>query len=152
MRGKEKEATTILVGVDGSEGSKAALAWAAQQARRTGSRLKVVWVFELPHSYGWPVAWSVGDLMTDTEKALAELIAEVLGHEAGCELEALVLEGHPARLLEDLSKEAALVVVGSRSHGGLHGMLLGSVSSQLAHHCQSNLVIIRPRPKAVRAA
>lgn len=152
MAEKDKGATTILVGIDGSEGSKAALLWAAQQARRIGAGIKAVWVCELPQSYGWPVAWSVADLMTDTEKALAELIEEVLGQPPGLEVEALVVEGHPAHVLEGLSKQAALVVVGSRGHGGFHGMLLGSVSSQLSHHCQSNLVIVRPGPRAASAA
>ena len=59
------------------------------------------------------------------------------------EVEAVVVEGHAAGVLTDLSGSAQLVVVGTRGHGGFAGLLLGSVSLQLLHHAHCPVLIAR---------
>jgi nucleotide-binding universal stress UspA family protein len=54
-----------------------------------------------------------------------------------------VQRGHPAEVLLEAAKDADLLVVGSRGRGGFSGMLLGSVSTQLAHHASCPILIVR---------
>jgi nucleotide-binding universal stress UspA family protein len=142
----------VVVGVDGSEGSKSALAWAASQAKLMGVPLEVVWVWEVPASYGWSVAWPSVDLAADIEKALAEVVDEVLDAGVGIDVTTDVVEGHPAHVLAEKSKAATLLVVGSRGLGSFRGLLLGSISAHLATHAACTTVIVRPGQKATSAA
>jgi nucleotide-binding universal stress UspA family protein len=125
----------IVVGVDGSPASVAALEWAAHQAELTGAALEVLMTWEWPTSYGWtlPIS-SEFDPEHDSETTLAELLGPVRKAHPGVVIEASVLEGHPAPVLVKASEGADLLVVGSRGHGEFTGMLLGSVSE----HCVSN--------------
>ena len=134
----------IVVGIDGSEHSKAALTWAAREAKLTGVPLTVVTTWEFPNSYGYPVPWPEDvDFAADAKIVLDETVTSVLGSSPTIELTGEVVEGHAALVLEDLSKTATLLVVGSRGHGEFAGMLLGSVSEFLATHAHCPLVIIR---------
>ena len=134
----------IVVGVDGSEQSRAALAWAARQAKLTGAPLVVLTTWEYPTSYGYAVPWPGSvDFAADAKSVLDGAVAEVLGPETGIDFTIEVLEGHAALVLKDASRTAALLVVGSRGHGEFTGMLLGSVSEFLATHAHCPLVIIR---------
>ena len=64
--------------------------------------------------------------------------------------EALSIEGHPAKVLIEQARDAALLVVGSRGRGATASLLLGSVSQSLAHHhAQCPLVIVPPTKAAV---
>ena len=136
---------TIVVGVDGSEGGKAALAWAIEEARIRGARLRAL------------LAWSYLDQpVTDFDpqfgeenarERLEEVIAEVTsGADSGVEIERVVVCDLAARALLEATAGADLVVVGSRGMGGFKGLLLGSVSQQIAHHATCPVVII-PGPE-----
>ena len=131
----------VVVGVDGSASSRAALRRAAEEAAAHGAQLDVV------------MAWSLLDRVTD-----APFDPQYGVSQARAELERLVEDelgpGHPPvsyRVENDLPVRALLaaadgawlLVVGSRGLGGFKGMLLGSVSSQLAHHAPCPLLIVR---------
>lgn len=135
---------SIIVGVDGSDSSKLALAWAARQAELTAASLEVIWVWEAPASYGWPVAWPEADFERDISHALDELVEEVLGSDPPVKVTKTVAEGHPGFVLSERSRAAGLLVVGRRGLGALKELLLGSVSSHLASHSHCSLVIVRP--------
>ncbi|HUZ20246.1 MAG TPA: universal stress protein [Acidimicrobiales bacterium] len=136
-------ANRIVVGVDGSQSSKAALAWAVREAKLTAVPLVVITAWELP-IYGWSAPLSMDvDLEADAKKMLDDAVGEVLGGEPGIEVSAVVLEGHPAPLLTEESKTASLMVVGSRGHGEFVGMLLGSVSEFLTTHAHCPVVVVR---------
>lgn len=133
-----------MVGVDGSESSKAALSWAAEYAKRSGLRLKVVTVWHLPTNLGWslplPGDWSPE---ADARAVLEQEVKEVLGTLADLDLTLLVAEGPPAQVLTDASTSASLVVVANRGRGQFAGMLLGSVSEFLTAHAHCPVVVVR---------
>lgn len=134
----------VLVGVDGSAPSKDALGWAARYAGLTGSPLEVVIVWHMPATLGWetplPAGWSPE---ADAQQILESEVQEVLGsaHPAGTTL--AVLEGPPAKVLNELASLASVVVVGSRGRGQMAGMLLGSVSESLTRHAPCPVVVVR---------
>ena len=135
----------IVVGVDGSEGSMHALRWAAKQAGYTGATLEVVTAWDYPATYGWvPVPPEDYALADFAEKSLNEAIAEVFGADVPENLERRVVEGHPAQVLVAASKDAELLVVGSRGYGGFADALLGSVSTYCVHHAHGAVTVIRP--------
>jgi nucleotide-binding universal stress UspA family protein len=73
---------------------------------------------------------------------LEQTIAALDGETKGVKIERLVRMDHPAQALIEAAKEAELLVVGSRGHGGFVGLLLGSVSHQVALHARCPVVIV----------
>lgn len=139
----------IIVGVDGSEGSEEALSWAADLARLTGGQLELVWAWEIPTSYGWPVPLPEDcDFEGDARNALSETVSRVLGDDPGLAHKEHLVQGHPADVLTRLSERAGLLVVGSRGRGTFRAALLGSVSAYLATHARCPLVIFRPHHRS----
>jgi nucleotide-binding universal stress UspA family protein len=135
----------IVVGVDGSDGSKAALRWAARQAGLTGAALEAVITWEYPTFYGWAPAYPDDlDLASLAEQTLADALDEVFGSDRPAWLRSRVLEGHPGQVLIEASAGAELLVVGSRGYGGFADALLGSVSTYCLHHGRGPITIIRP--------
>jgi nucleotide-binding universal stress UspA family protein len=132
----------IIVGVDGSAGSAAALRWAAGYAAAVGGVIEVVTAWQPLRTYGW--AYDTGGYRPDdaAEKAMSAQIDEVLGAERPATLQTSVQQGHPARVLTEASKDADLLVVGSRGHGGFAGLLLGSVSAHCAERAACPVVVV----------
>jgi nucleotide-binding universal stress UspA family protein len=136
--------TDIAVGVDGSPSSKAALRWALTQARLTGARVQAVTAWEFPALYGWEPTHPYPDFAATAGKILAESLQEALEfNQPDVEVLESVVVGHPAQVLIDVSAHAALLVLGSRGHGGFAGTLLGSVSQHCAQHAHCPMVIVR---------
>jgi|HubBroStandDraft_1064217.scaffolds.fasta_scaffold201255_2 nucleotide-binding universal stress UspA family protein len=134
----------IVVGMDGSDPSKRALRWAADQATLTGAELKIVTTWEYPPTLGWaPPYPSDFDPDAEARKAQAEAVDSVLHDEPGVARQLVVTEGHPAFVLTEAAKGAVLLVVGSRGHGAFAGMLLGSVSEYCAAHAPCPVVVVR---------
>jgi nucleotide-binding universal stress UspA family protein len=132
----------IVVGVDGSQFSRDALRWAAHFARVFGARLSVVTAWEYPPALGWSVVPDDWDPAGDTQKVLQETVADVFGDEPPPGLQLQVHEGGAAKVLIDASNGAIMLVVGSRGHGGFAGLLLGSVSANVAEHAPCPVLII----------
>jgi nucleotide-binding universal stress UspA family protein len=128
----------IVAGIDGSPPSIGALEWAARQAELTGATLEVVMSWEWPTNYGWlppwPEDWQPADAVTTV---VEQAVSEVHKSHPGVEVVGTVREGHPTEVLIEASKEADLLVLGSRGHGEFVGMLIGSVSEHCAAkaHC-----------------
>ena len=135
----------ILVGVDGSETSKQALRWAARMIPVVGTHLEAIMVWDYPKSYGWTLAipedWRP-DL--DAEKVLQATIDEVFGADRPPGLVAVVRQGNPGTVLLEAARGAAMMIVGSRGHGGFAGLLLGSVSMACAEHAPCPVLVIHP--------
>ncbi|HZT67067.1 MAG TPA: universal stress protein [Acidimicrobiales bacterium] len=134
----------IVVGVDGSEVSMRALEWAVGQCRLTGARLRAVTAWQLPVVYGYPVPFPEGyDPAAEAERALAAAVGTALGSSPDIEVDRVVGEGPAAQLLIEQSKDADLLVVGSRGHGAFAGMLLGSVSEHCVRHATCPVLVVR---------
>jgi nucleotide-binding universal stress UspA family protein len=132
----------VVVGVDGSKESIRALRWAARAATATGARLEAVAAWDYPATYGWaawPQEWNPAN---DAKRALASTVDEVFGAERPSDLQLIVREGGAARVLLEESKGALMLVVGSRGHGGFAGLLLGSVSANVAEHANCPVLVM----------
>jgi nucleotide-binding universal stress UspA family protein len=132
----------IVVGVDGSEGAKAALRWAAQLARTNGAGLDIVAAWDFPSIYGVAAVPDMMSPQTDIEKSLARTIDEVFGDDRPADLRLKVLEGSATDILLTVSKGALMLVVGNRGLGGFAGMLLGSVSARVAEHASCPVLVV----------
>ena len=138
---------TILVGMDGSPTSRAALRWAADEAEQHGAEVKAMmaWAPVLP-----PVSVSGAaprDIPAHPREVAADelvrTITDELGENPPVRVQPVVKEGNPAKVLIEASTDADLLVVGSRGYGGFAGLLLGSVSQQVAAHAECTVVVVR---------
>lgn len=141
---------TIVVGFDGSPHSRAALEYAAREARVHVSDLRVVTVWHVPAmAYGSGLGPAPGFDPHELEEAAQATAAEAsaqLGNDATqLKLETRVREGQPARILVEEAADADVLVIGSRGLGGFSGLLLGSVSQQCAAHASCPVVIVHAR-------
>ena len=135
--------SVIVVGVDGSPGALKALAFAIEEARLRHASLRAVLAWAVPFVADVPsglLPSLLADLRDDAEKALDEALSEV--DTSGVEVERVVVEGPAGGALVEASRDAELLVVGSRGRGGFRGLLLGSVSQQCAHHAACPVVIV----------
>jgi nucleotide-binding universal stress UspA family protein len=133
----------IIVGYDGSAGSDEALLWAAREAWARGTALTIC------------LAWPAADLRLlgdwGAHDRARQLGGEILAQGAGLagavpdltDVRTVLAEGSPAHVLCERSGAAEMVVVGSRGHGGLADVRLGSVSWQVASHGQGRVVVVR---------
>jgi nucleotide-binding universal stress UspA family protein len=143
--------STIVVGVDGSEPSAEAVAYALRQARLEGADIRAVTAWHISAvSYGGPGAAPLVNLHEAFEKdaqAISHDALKAVGNDAaGIDIQAIVREGHPAKVLLDEAANADLLVVGSRGLGGFAELLLGSVSHECAQHATCPVVIVH-RPQ-----
>ena len=142
----------ILVGVDGSPHSRKALEWAGDEAARHGSDLTAVTAYLAPPPPPSGPTSSVTEHIETgpseaageaAERVLMEAIRDVLGDDPPVLVQPRVREGNAAKVLIDLSETADLLVDGSRGYGGFAGMLLGSVSQNVAAHAKCTVVVVR---------
>jgi nucleotide-binding universal stress UspA family protein len=139
----------IVVGVDGSKSARAALSWALAEARLRDRSVRIVSAWQIaPVAYGAPVyVPPVEDGLESFERAADEAIEQSLaaldGQADGIRIERRVVEGPPDEALVEAAQDAELLVVGTRGHGELISLLLGSVSHQAAKHASCPVVIVR---------
>ncbi len=135
----------IVAGVDGSKGSRAALAWAWREAqmRRSPLRVVVAWSFLDQPRFGDHAGF---DPQFDEDAArvgLHRVVEEVIGADTAGDIDQVVILDLAARALIDQSEEASMVVVGARGLGGFRGLLVGSVAQQTLHHARCPVVVLR---------
>ena len=134
-------APRIVVGVDGSAGSVAALRWALRIARAEHASIDAIGAW---HYAGWsgPVPPPQYSPKQDLEAAVNGVVDKVYGVDRPSYLRVLIRNGHPVRVLLDESAEALMLVVGSRGHGGFAGLLLGSVSARVAELASCPVLVV----------
>lgn len=143
MLDTEAVAPSIVVGLDGSEHSLKALAWAASYAKATGGEIRAVAAWVLPANYSFYVGTIGSDLEEATRKMAEEQVGWLKERYPDVEVEISVVAGHPAQALVDASKGTSLLVVGCRGHGGFVGMFLGSVSTHCVHAAHCPVLVVR---------
>ena len=135
----------VVVGVDGSAESVAALAWAARYASATGARVQALLAWHYPGAVGGPpiekAPESVRHQTEQHEQATLDEAVAKAGQPAG--VETSLGYGHPAQVLIDASKEADLLVVGHHGHRAFAGMLPGSVSLHCVTGAFCPVVVVR---------
>ena len=137
---------SVLVGVDGSPPSRAALRWAASEAEEHRCELVAVSAYTPPMGPvggGASAPRELPDPADDATTQLLKIITEELGENPPVKVQPRVISGNAAKVLIELSAEADLLVVGNRGHGGFIGLLLGSVSHQAVSHAQCTVSVVR---------
>jgi nucleotide-binding universal stress UspA family protein len=137
----------IVVGYDGSKGARHAVEFAAHEAAVHQARLRIVTVWNSA-SPGMaaltPVA--VPDIAADrrrlAQSRLADAAEAARAIAAGLEIELEAIEGVPGPALTEASRNARLLVLGSRGHGGMHALLSGSVGQRCALHALCPVLIV----------
>ena len=146
---ESRQAPAIVVGIDGSNGSSEALRWAIAEARLRSVPVRAVhaWSYSqplVPSFVGYPYsAESFGNAIDDRWQAEQQLERATSELGVDHEIERVVVEGPAAQALIHAVGEADVLVVGSRGHGGVTNLLLGSVSQQCAQHAPCPVVIVR---------
>jgi nucleotide-binding universal stress UspA family protein len=138
----------IIVGIDGSDHSHRALEWAMNEAAIRQGPLTVIIAHEVSVGYwGGSISYPEDHALSErarkaaqeaTDKAVAQL-----GESRPASVTVRAVSGSPAEELVSASSGADLLVVGSRGGGGFTRLLMGAVSSQVAHHAQCPVVIVR---------
>ncbi|MFH9348941.1 universal stress protein [Kitasatospora sp. NPDC017646] len=133
----------IVVGIDGSEPSKAALRWAVGQAVLTGATVHAVAAWEYPSLYGWFAPMVDEGFERAAHRTLTAEVDQVIGPERPVEIRESLVLGHAADVLLEAAEDADLLVLGSRGRGTFARALLGSVSTRCAVHGACPVVIVR---------
>ena len=133
----------IVVGFDGSDSSIKALDWAIAEAAHAPAVIDVVTAWTFPMVTGYAFTATVSEV----DHAARDLVDHALTHVAEIAPDVTVrgeaVDGAAGPALVQAGRAADMLVVGSRGHGGWHGVLLGSVSAYVARHAPCSVVIIR---------
>ena len=142
----------VVVGVDGSASSLAAVEAAAREARLRGAGLRVVHAFFWPALHvplgPSPLGPSDGGLLKMADRLVAEAVERARAAAPDVDVSHTVVAGEPLTVLEAQSRAAELVVVGSRGMGGFVGLLVGSTAVHLAAHGRCPVLVVREQPGA----
>jgi nucleotide-binding universal stress UspA family protein len=128
----------LVVGVDGSPHSAAAVDLAFEEAALRGAALRALYVWH-PSFLG---ALDEDAAMRECRSVLSETVAGRTATYPEVEVHHEVVRGHPVQVLTEASEHALGLVVGVRGHGGFTGMLLGSVSQGVLHHARCPVVTV----------
>ena len=145
---------SIVVGIDLSDTSALALEWAAQEAERSGAHLTLVHTYSLPLYPTARAGVPGGTVVTDLDDSVREAAIATTTNAAeriraahpGLEVSVQTGVGSPGEALVSSSRDAALVVVGSRGLGAIRGLLMGSVSTHVCAHAHCPVIVVHERP------
>ncbi|PSK93658.1 nucleotide-binding universal stress UspA family protein [Murinocardiopsis flavida] len=144
------ERPSIVVGVDDSPQSGAALRFAFEEAARTGADVVAVHAWQALGAFGTGGPTASGEVI-DHETVMLRYRTHFQGILDGARAAGtgrvpaslVIVEDHPARALLAEGRAADLIVVGSRGRGGFRGLILGSVSQAILHHATVPVVVTR---------
>jgi nucleotide-binding universal stress UspA family protein len=148
MAGEGGTRQVVVVGVDGSAESIAALGWARNYAAAAGAKVRAVHAWHYPAAFGIaPVGKAPASVTAEVEQRmrddLAAAVAQVYGGQGDEQVETALRYGHPVEVLIDESRNADLLVVGHHGHSAFTGMLVGSVSIHCVTSAVCPVVVVR---------
>ena len=133
----------IVVGVDGSDGSTKALDWAIAEATRYPAVLELATAWMFPMALGYVFARTPDEVRQQVQRIAEISVSHVAEVAPDVVVGSTLREAEAGPALVELSTGADLLVVGSRGHGGIHELLLGSVGTYCARHAHCPIVIVR---------
>jgi nucleotide-binding universal stress UspA family protein len=131
----------IVVGVDSSPHSIAALHWAARHAERLSGEVVALFCWQMPF-YGMPGGFDRDELEARAKTLLLETVAAAVP-QPRVALLTVVAEGDPTEALIEASKDANLLVLGTRGRTQFPGLMLGSVSQGCSAHANCPVVLVK---------
>ncbi|HKN52426.1 MAG TPA: universal stress protein [Amycolatopsis sp.] len=147
VRGTETPDGPVVVGVDGSPLSEAAIAWGFEEASMRNAPLLALYVWHDGDSAGLFSDGNVyfqGEAVEDSgRRLLAQRLAGWQEKYPDVQVTRRVELDRPRHALLAASQDAQLVVVGSRGRGGFAGLVLGSTSQALLHHASCPVMVVR---------
>ncbi len=144
----------VVVGIDGSEHARAALGVALAEAARLGAAVEAVAAYDPTGRWtelDEQVVPSFEGIRADVQHGAEKLVEEVLADAPGTdgapapEVRVVVVESSPAEALIGRSRAGQLLVVGSRGHGGIRGLLLGSVALRCLASAECPVLVVHAR-------
>jgi nucleotide-binding universal stress UspA family protein len=141
----------IIVGVDGSEGSRSVLQWAARTAAARGAGCRAIAAWQYPASAVTPAAPARLPGAEEMDERTCDDVRTVVREELGADADRVEVEagrGPAASVLLAAAARATtdMLVVGARGLGGFAGLLLGSVSQECVEHSPRPVVVLRGNP------
>jgi nucleotide-binding universal stress UspA family protein len=134
----------VVVGVDGSPSSYAALRWAVRYAQLVEGVVEAVHAWSTPAELGWSGLAIDPDFDLDcARERFTEELQVVFADQRPAILQEHLVEGDPSEVLISLSEGADVLVVGSRGRGGFARAMLGSVSQRCAQHAACPVVVVQ---------
>jgi nucleotide-binding universal stress UspA family protein len=153
------ETPRVVVGVDGSTESRAALVAALEEAGRIGAEVEVVAAYFPTDSWTdatLVLAQSVETIRADLERRTLKVVADVVlalaATDAAPPVRTTICEGPAAEVLLDRARSAQLLVLGSRGRGAIRGLLLGSVALHCAMHASGPVMLVHQEHSRSTAA
>jgi nucleotide-binding universal stress UspA family protein len=138
----------VVVGVDGSELSEAAIGYAFEAASEVGEKLTALHAWHDPTRTGvgmmMPIAYDRAEVVEEERLALAESLTGWQEKFPHVEVDPLVVLGHPVPALVSHAAQARILVVGSRGRGALTSLVLGSVGHGVLHHATGPVAVVHP--------
>ena len=130
----------IVVGIDGSPSSILALRWAGALAPLLKAEIRAVtaWEFEIPPGHLTP---AVANPDRVARAVCSEAVSKAFGSAAPPAVELVIRQGPPLKVLVDESRQAQLLILGSRGCGGLEGLLIGAVSAAVAEQAKCSVLV-----------
>ncbi|GAA3666496.1 universal stress protein [Arthrobacter ginkgonis] len=136
----------IVVGVDGSASSIEALRQAQRIARGLGARIEATACWEAPRMSDQYELMGIGDFEKRARQILVEALTAAYGPDRPSNVSAHLRQGNPRPQLIEASKDADILVLGRRGHGGFPGLLLGSVSSACIARAHCPVLVVHAPP------
>jgi nucleotide-binding universal stress UspA family protein len=136
----------VVVGVDGSDPSVAALTWASRYGAATGATVRAVRVWHYPTAAGLPPGKTPEPVETEVEGWVREELSQAVtkaNPDSSAQVETKIVYGHPAQALIDESRGESLLVLGHRGHGGFAEALTGSIVIHCVNHADCPVVVVR---------
>jgi nucleotide-binding universal stress UspA family protein len=146
MASNGESGQVVVVGVDGSDPSVAALSWASRYGAATGATVRAVRVWHYPTSAGLPPGKTPEPVETEVEGWVRDELTQAVtkaNPDSSAQVETKIVYGHPAQALIDESRGESLLVLGHRGHGGFAEALTGSIVIHCVNHAACPVVVVR---------